>query len=66
MCNNNTSVDAIRMEYYWLISQRDTYCSLECNGIIVLDYDYDKMKKRIQELGHCLYDLTYSKEGFKN
>ena len=62
----DTSVDAIKMEYYWLISQRDICCSLECNGIIVLDYNRDKMNKRIQELGHCLYDLTYGEEGFKN
>ena len=66
MRNNNTSVDAVRNEYYWLISQRDMCCLRESNGIIVLDYDQDKMNKRIHELGHCLYDLTDGEEGFKN
>lgn len=59
------SVDAIKREFYWLISQRDMCCELQGNGIIVPDYDQDKMKNRIQELGNRLYDLTNGEEGFK-
>lgn len=66
MIDAPTSVDEIRREYYWLISQRDIRGLLECNGVVVLDYDHDKINKRIRELGHCLYDLTCGEEGFKN
>lgn len=58
------SVDAIKREYYWLLSQWKMYCELGCHGIIVLDYDRDKTNKRIQELGNRLYDLTNGEEGF--
>ena len=60
------NIDEIRSEFYWLISQRDICSQIISTGRMVLDYDSDKVNKRIKELGHILYEATNGEEGSKN